>query len=457
MRSQKRRRYSSKKSSVQPDKKTKTDTNKSLTYQSTSSEVQNADMATGSSETTHMEGNTVVSHSNQMSVTEEIIRKVMGEMMESFTKTLKSELNDLKEGLAWTDKRGSETLKQCEENKDRTKALEGEIGKLKKDLELEKTKRLELESEQRKRNLIVYGLKETPEELNNSNTLEDSVNSWLVNDLKLSNIAIDNCFRLGKMKPEGAFNKTTTRPIKITFIKYADRTKVWQSKKLLKGTKVFVKEDLPLEIEKESAMLLPIFNAAKALGHKCNLVRNKLYINSQVYTINNLNTLPVSLQPTSIAIKTTDQEIFFWGKESKLSNMYPCVFKDGSTEYNCTEQYYACQKARFFEDKIAENKILQSSDPVSQKRTLVKGFNMKEWETVAEEFMLKGIRLKFTGNTELKNYLVGTYPKLLVEASPHDSIWGIGMGMHHPDLLNKGKWGKNLVGKILMQIRESML
>jgi ribA/ribD-fused uncharacterized protein len=250
--------------------------------------------------------------------------------------------------------------------------------------------------------------------------------------------------------------KNVPRPIKILFETHRDRNKVWKSKSLLKGTKLFIKEDLPKDIEKETATLLPIYNAAKAAGYKCGLNRNKLYINGELFDCDTLSRLPDGLKPTAIATKTTEKELFFWGRHTPFSNMYSCKISEEDITYTSAEQMYVTKKARFFGDKNAESKILQSSDPIQQKKTFIRGYNSKEWETVAEDCMCKCIRAKFVQNAELRKILIESYPKILVEASPHDAIWGIGIGMYNPSIEDKHKWGKNLTGKIFMNVRDSL-
>ena len=68
--------------------------------------------------------------------------------------------------------------------------------------------------------------------------------------------------------------------------------------------------------------------------------------------------------------------------------------------------------------------------------------------------MLRGNILKFSQNEELYRFLIGTKDKILVEASPYDKIWGIGMRKNEEGILEPSKWkGLNLLGFILMDVR----
>jgi hypothetical protein len=97
-----------------------------------------------------------------------------------------------------------------------------------------------------------------------------------------------------------------------------------------------------------------------------------------------------------------------------------------------------------------------SSDPAVCKRTVVKNYDKAAWEKKSEAVMTQCIMKKFEQNPELRNFLIATAPKQLLEANPRDLIWGIGLGLKDPDIENKDKWGKNLCGHILMEVRRKL-
>ena len=116
-------------------------------------------------------------------------------------------------------------------------------------------------------------------------------------------------------------------------------------------------------------------------------------------------------------------------------------------------------KAILFEDfEVAERILKVGDDPATAKKLgrAVKGFNAARWDSVRYEIMKEGLTLKFTQNPPLKEALISTGDAVLVEASPYDKIWGIGMSEVSAIKAGESKWGQNLLGKALMEVRESL-
>ena len=114
------------------------------------------------------------------------------------------------------------------------------------------------------------------------------------------------------------------------------------------------------------------------------------------------------------------------------------------------------KKLVFFEDEMAKVKLLSLEDPVAIKKHPIVGYSSSEWSHVQEKIMEHGLALKFTQDTDLKKILMDTGQKCLIEASPHDKYWGIGLGLSSKDLLQKEKWGRNRLGELLMIQRSKM-
>lgn len=149
--------------------------------------------------------------------------------------------------------------------------------------------------------------------------------------------------------------------------------------------------------------------------------------------------------------------IFFYG--GVFSQWYSCKFTVDGITYNCAEQFMMASKAKTFGDKYNYNRILSSYNPKVQKRAgrAVRNYDEKIWDKCRYDIVVQGNMAKFSQNDTLRQILLNTGDKILVEASPVDTIWGIGLGLNNPDIYDETKWkGKNLLGKALMEVREKL-
>lgn len=117
------------------------------------------------------------------------------------------------------------------------------------------------------------------------------------------------------------------------------------------------------------------------------------------------------------------------------------------------------EKARIFGDQENLDAILASSSPKDIKAygRAVRNFSPSKWNAVKFDIVVKGNTAKFSQNPELKRFLLSTGDAELVEASPKDRIWGIGLSEDDPRAVDKSKWpGQNLLGQALMQVRDRL-
>lgn len=154
----------------------------------------------------------------------------------------------------------------------------------------------------------------------------------------------------------------------------------------------------------------------------------------------------------------TDKYVFFWN--GYLSQWYPSPFvsKNGS-HYNCCEQYMMAKKALLFEDTITHSKIMNTDDPSKQKKLgrQVKNFDKNTWNKYSRRIVYKANYYKFTQNKDLQKKLLKTGDKLIVEASPYDFVWGIGMSAKKAQYTPKEQWkGTNWLGLEITNVRETI-
>ena len=157
-------------------------------------------------------------------------------------------------------------------------------------------------------------------------------------------------------------------------------------------------------------------------------------------------------------MRTTDTHVFFWG--GTYSQWCPCTFidKDGIV-FNCTEQYMMYKKAMVFGDEETAQEILDTESPRDQKALgrQVKGYKDKTWDKYKMDIVTAGNRLKFTQNEDMLLELMDTSNKMIVEASPVDKIWGIGLAPQDDKVLDEANWdGQNLLGKCIMTVRDEL-
>jgi ribA/ribD-fused uncharacterized protein len=154
------------------------------------------------------------------------------------------------------------------------------------------------------------------------------------------------------------------------------------------------------------------------------------------------------------------EHLFFYGHtgiNGYLSNFAKYPIKEGSLNFHCVEQYMHYHKAVLFNDNEIANLIMISPSPFTIKKLgrLVKNYNQTIWDQNKKNIVKNGIKLKFIQNQMILDKLLLTNPKILIEAAVNDRIWGIGYSEHNA-LNNKTKWGSNLLGLILMEIREEL-
>ena len=152
--------------------------------------------------------------------------------------------------------------------------------------------------------------------------------------------------------------------------------------------------------------------------------------------------------------KEFDFEFFYSGAFSQWKS---CKFYEDGIMFTTAEQYMMFYKAILFGDNEIARQILSLRNPSQIKRLgrLVKGFDERIWNENKYEIVKRGNLLKFSQNSELRKILIDTGDKILVEASPVDTIWGIGLSEVDPRRKDVRSWrGQNLLGFALVEVRE---
>lgn len=177
----------------------------------------------------------------------------------------------------------------------------------------------------------------------------------------------------------------------------------------------------------------------------------------------NLPSLPPELQyAQDLPPKVTDKYVFFFGydrlePECCFQQWYPSPFHEDGKHFETSEQYMMYHKALLMNDSAVAEKILSVKTP-AQAKTLgreVKNFKQEIWDNNCDRVVEQGQYLKFKQNGQLKEVLLGTEQREIVETSPNDRLWGIGFNTEEAEV-HVEEWGENKLGKALMRARERL-
>lgn len=164
----------------------------------------------------------------------------------------------------------------------------------------------------------------------------------------------------------------------------------------------------------------------------------------------------------------TIKYMFFWGHQPSkdgsitktcFSQWWVAPFEVEGVVYNTAEHWMMAGKARLFNDEEVLEKILAASSPYMAKKygRMVKGFSAEAWDKHKFSLVVQGNYHKFLQHKNLGTFLGGTQDRVLVEASPLDKIWGIGLAADATGIENPSVWkGHNLLGYALMEVRDQL-
>lgn len=156
--------------------------------------------------------------------------------------------------------------------------------------------------------------------------------------------------------------------------------------------------------------------------------------------------------------------ILFWSHASdqpygSFSQWAPSRISFQGSKFVNAEQAMMAAKASMFMDFGTLIQIMECVNPRSVKALgrQVRNYNEDIWDAVRLAIVTEINYAKFNQNPNLKELLLSTGNKIIVEASPYDRIWGIGLAPDHPDACTPDKWqGENLLGQALMIVRDRL-
>jgi hypothetical protein len=261
-------------------------------------------------------------------------------------------------------------IKSCNENLESTiiprlTAAEAEIHNLKHEVCHLKKKQTELENYMKRDNLIFGGINEkTPDKC------EEQVRYIISTKMNIdaSEIKFQRVHRIGK-KVAGK-----SRPIIARFLWFPDRQSVWKARRELNGTNFWISEDFTKDVQESRKTLRPILQAAIVQASDDNpvsayLVLDRLYINDKMYTVDNLRSLPPSLQPEALATPLIgDDYVAFYNQSSPFSNFYASKFQLEGKVFEHVEQYFQFKKAQICGNQQLAVAIANETSPYASKQ-----------------------------------------------------------------------------------------
>jgi ribA/ribD-fused uncharacterized protein len=160
--------------------------------------------------------------------------------------------------------------------------------------------------------------------------------------------------------------------------------------------------------------------------------------------------------------------LFFWGHQKSksgeitaacFSQWWTSPFTVDGVRYNTTEHWMMAQKARLFQDEEIYQQIIAAKSPAEAKALgrRVRNFEEASWNSQRFAIVVRGNQEKFRQHPDLQEFLLSTKDRVLVEASPVDRIWGIGLAADNDRAESPQQWqGLNLLGFALMEVRDTL-
>ncbi|MFJ5558493.1 NADAR family protein [Streptomyces sp. NPDC093250] len=170
----------------------------------------------------------------------------------------------------------------------------------------------------------------------------------------------------------------------------------------------------------------------------------------------------------ALATGTRVKYLHFWGHRpltdgrigaSCLSQWWPSPFTVDGVQYATAEHWMMAAKARLFADPEGERRVLAAEHPAQAKKAgrLVRGFDEAVWRRERFGIVVEGGVHKFAAHDDLREFLLNTGDRVLVETSPMDRVWGIGLTADDERAEAPERWrGSNLLGFALMETRRRL-
>ena len=360
---------------------------------------------------------------------------------------METDYSDIKDTLKTEGERTrrlEEQLKHIEvsqKNDQRQTEQDQQIEYLKRQNEILAKHINDLDSYSRRSNLIFEGVPESKRE-----------NPWYkIEDILTTNLGIDTTYMQIERCHRLHSSQTSPKPIIIRFNWFANRQEVWENRRKLKGTSIFIKEDFPPDIQRARQSMNATLSLAKTADKRATLKTDKLIFKGEAYSADNIPAEVLMLGDAGPAARIVNDHVCFSGRASPFSNFYPAPFAAEGKKFPTSEHFYQFHKAKWAKDEMAAANILAESDPAKAKRIGDKVKPSADWYgSTALRVMTSGILQKFQQNEAIAALLAKCASLKFAECSKYDLYWGNGLRLADKELSSPTKWrGRNMLGACL--------
>ena len=310
----------------------------------------------------------------------------------------------------------------------------------------------QIETDARRKNIIIAGVTEFKNERSKHLTLEILSNTGL----QITPSDIEQAVRVGPYRAKGP-----SRPILVKFKDIELRNQVLAQRHQIKYnpncSKIWINEDLSEKSKKNGYELKILGDLAINLGHQVLLKGNTITIDNIWYNEHTLNQLPPHLSLKRAFARDTPNGLAFHSEHSFLSSFHPAEIEYNRHKYTSAEQGIQHIKAKIHNQDGFAHEIMQTNNPIKIKRIGDKIVPNEQWKKSQDKWAEVITYAKFDQNPHLARDLANTKQSPLLECT-QSSYWGIGMPISHPDLYKKSfqPKGKNKLGQILEKKREDI-
>ncbi len=316
--------------------------------------------------------------------------------------------------------------------------LESEVQMLKERNKQLEEKVLRQENYSRRENVIIHGMPVNEEE-----DCYDLMKGIFAR-INVGPLVLSRCHRLHYGK----------RPIIARFLNYQDKVTVMKNRRLLKGSNIFINDDVAPETSAQQDELLPVMKYLRQKKVKANMVNGKVKYNGKLYGKTDIVSMPITL--SEVGVNLTNKAVAFAGQFSPLSNLYPCTITIKDTQYSSSEQFYQQQKCLCLNQPDTAQLAMLATTP-REAMSIGKAIKpSSEWvHDTGMDIMNTVIKAKLQQVDQFRNTINLNKGKQFIEFTRHN-LWGIGHPFSYTDIPESKHWkGENLMGNLLTELANS--